>query len=90
MKQYQKLVYLDGKELVFNDDAIDAIAEAALANGTGARGLRGILETVLTDFMFNAASSREKRFLVNRYCVEKALQETFSTVSASIPKSKAC
>ena len=73
LKQYQKLAYLDGKKLTFNDEAMDAVAEAAWANGTGARGLRGIMETVLTDFMFEAADSKNKRMTVNRACVEKAL-----------------
>lgn len=73
LKQYQKLAYLDGKKLTFNDEAMDAVAEAAWANGTGARGLRGIMETVLTDFMFEAADNKNKRMTVNRACVEKAL-----------------
>ena len=73
LKQYQKLAYLDGKKLTFNDEAMDAVAEAAWANGTGARGLRGIMETVLTDFMFDAADSKSKRLTVDRACVEKAL-----------------
>ena len=59
--------------MTFNDEAMDAVAEAAWANGTGARGLRGIMETVLTDFMFEAADSKNKRMTVNRACVEKAL-----------------
>ena len=73
LKQYQKLAYLDGKKLTFNDEAMDAVAEAAWANGTGARGLRGIMETVLTDFMFDAADSKNKRLTVDRACVEKSL-----------------
>ena len=73
LKQYQKLAYLDGKKLTFDDEAMDAVAEAAWANGTGARGLRGIMETVLTDFMFDAADSKNKRLTVNRECVERAI-----------------
>jgi ATP-dependent Clp protease ATP-binding subunit ClpX len=73
LKQYQKLAYLDGKKLTFDDEAMDAVAEAAWANGTGARGLRGIMETVLTDFMFDAADSKSKRLTVDRACVEKSL-----------------
>lgn len=73
LKQYQKLAYLDGKKLTFNDEAMDAVAEAAWANGTGARGLRGIMETVLTDFMFDAADSKNKRLTVDRASVEKSL-----------------
>ncbi|MBQ3908174.1 MAG: ATP-dependent Clp protease ATP-binding subunit ClpX [Bacteroidaceae bacterium] len=89
LRQYQKLAYIDGKELVFNDEAIEAIADIALTSGTGARGLRGIMETVLTDFMFEAAGSREKRLLVNRYIVERALSGTLGTKSAPT-RAKAC
>ena len=81
LKQYQKLAYLDGKTLTFNDEALDAIAEAAYSNGTGARGLRGIMETVLTDFMFDAADRKERCLLVNKYCVERALQGLSSSAA---------
>lgn len=91
LKQYQKLAYLDGKMLTFNDEALDAIAEAAYANGTGARGLRGIMETVLTDFMFEAADSKENRLLVNKYCVECALQRKPNIrIPATRKRAKAC
>lgn len=91
LKQYQKLAYLDGKTLAFNDEALDAIAEAAYANGTGARGLRGIMETVLTDFMFEAADSKDNRLLVNKYCVECALQgKPGVRIPATRKRAKAC
>jgi len=91
LKQYQKLAYLDGKTLTFNDEALDAIAEAAYANGTGARGLRGIMETVLTDFMFEAADSKENRLLVNKYCVECALLgKPNIRIPATRKRAKAC
>ena len=47
------------------------------------------METVLTDFMFEAAGSREKRLLVNRYIVERALSGTLGTKSAPT-RAKAC
>lgn len=53
VKQYQKLFEMDGVELVFEDDALDAIAEEALKRNTGARGLRAILENVMMDIMFD-------------------------------------
>jgi ATP-dependent Clp protease ATP-binding subunit ClpX len=53
VKQYQRMFELDGVELVFDDDAIRAIAEQALERGTGARGLRAILEEVLQETMFD-------------------------------------
>ncbi|WP_297739577.1 ATP-dependent Clp protease ATP-binding subunit ClpX [uncultured Tessaracoccus sp.] len=57
IKQYQKLFDLDGVELEFSEDAIDAIAESALERNTGARGLRSILEALLLDVMFEVPSN---------------------------------
>ncbi len=53
IRQYQRMFELDGVDLVFEDDAVQAIAEQALARGTGARGLRAILEEVLQQTMFD-------------------------------------
>ncbi len=53
VKQYQRMFEIDGVELDFDDDAIHAIAEQALLRGTGARGLRAILEEVLQETMFD-------------------------------------
>lgn len=81
MKQYQKLAHIDGKELVFTDDAVDAIADAAIKNETGARGIRSIIDTVLNDFMFESADAETDRLVVDReYCV-KALSERAEAVS---------
>ncbi|GAA1348113.1 ATP-dependent Clp protease ATP-binding subunit ClpX [Falsarthrobacter nasiphocae] len=52
VKQYQKMFALDGVALTFEEDALQAIAAKALERGTGARGLRAILEEVLADAMF--------------------------------------
>jgi ATP-dependent Clp protease ATP-binding subunit ClpX len=56
VKQYQKFFHFDDVELVFSDDALDAIAEEALKRGTGARGLRAILEEVLLEVMYELPS----------------------------------
>lgn len=56
IKQYQKLFSLDGVELVFEDDALLAVADMAVEKKTGARGLRGILEATLKDAMFSVPS----------------------------------
>ena len=53
VKQYQKMFELDGVELEFDEGAVEAIAEQALERGTGARGLRAIMEEVLQDAMFD-------------------------------------
>ncbi|MDJ0316013.1 MULTISPECIES: ATP-dependent Clp protease ATP-binding subunit ClpX [Arthrobacter] len=59
IKQYQKMFTLDGVELEFDDEALAAIAELALDRGTGARGLRAILEEVLQPVMFDLPSRED-------------------------------
>ena len=56
VKQYQKLFELDGVELEFTDEALGEIADQALKRGTGARGLRAILEEVLLNVMYDVPS----------------------------------
>ena len=56
VKQYKRLFEMDGIELEFNEKALTAIAEKAIALKTGARGLRAIVEGVLTDIMFKVPS----------------------------------
>ena len=53
VKQFQQVLAMDGVELVIDDDALEAIADLALERGTGARGLRSILESVLLEPMFD-------------------------------------
>ena len=59
VKQYQKMFQIDGVELVFDPAALDAIADQALERGTGARGLRAILEEVLLPVMFDLPSRED-------------------------------
>ncbi|MDR1387956.1 MAG: ATP-dependent Clp protease ATP-binding subunit ClpX [Propionibacteriaceae bacterium] len=59
VKQFHRLFALDEIELEFTDDAIEAIADLALVRGTGARGLRAIVEETLLDVMFEAPSQSE-------------------------------
>jgi len=56
VKQYQKMFELDSVELEFADDALVAVAEQALLRGTGARGLRAIIEEVLLEVMYDLPS----------------------------------
>ena len=56
VKQYRKLFQLDGVELTFDPQALEAIAELAIERGTGARGLRAILEDILMPVMFDLPS----------------------------------
>ena len=55
-KQDQKMLELDGVELTFDDEALEAIAETSLKRKTGARGLRAIMENVMMDIMYKAPS----------------------------------
>ena len=67
IKQYQRLLQLDGVELEFTDDAIAAIADQALLRRTGARALRAILEEVLLTVMFEVPSRDDvARVVVDR------------------------
>ena len=58
-KQYQKLFELDGVELEFTPEALTAVAEQAIKRGTGARGLRAIMEEVLLTVMFDTPSRQD-------------------------------
>ena len=59
VKQFQRLFKLDGVELVFTNEALEAAAEAAYKQKTGARGLRSIIEDVLLDVMYEIPSRKE-------------------------------
>jgi ATP-dependent Clp protease ATP-binding subunit ClpX len=59
IKQYQKLFELDGVELEFTPDAVEAIADKAMERGTGARGLRAIIEEVLLNVMYDVPSRED-------------------------------
>nr|MBA3410497.1 ATP-dependent Clp protease ATP-binding subunit ClpX [Geodermatophilaceae bacterium] len=56
VKQYRRLFELDGVELEFTDDALESIADQAILRGTGARGLRAIMEEVLLSVMYEVPS----------------------------------
>ena len=59
IKQYQKLFEIDEVELVFEDEAIEAIVEKAIERKTGARGLRSIIEEIMRDIMFEIPSNEK-------------------------------
>ena len=74
IKQYVKLLEMDGVGLTFEDDAIQAIAARAIALNTGARGLRSILEECMLDVMYTIPSDKSiERVVVTKECItEKA------------------
>ncbi len=70
IKQYQKLMKMDDVDLVFDDDAILAVAQKSMALKTGARGLRSIIENVMLDCMFDAPNKNIAKITIDRKCVE--------------------
>jgi ATP-dependent Clp protease ATP-binding subunit ClpX len=64
VKQYQKMLELEGIGLTFDADAIKSIAKKTLERGTGARGLRSIIESIMRDVMFDIPSRNDVREIV--------------------------
>ena len=85
VKQYQKLVGMDGAELVFEDGAVKAIAKLAIERNTGARGLRAIIEEIMTDVMYDVPSRADvKRVVITEDAVNKKCAATYVTGAAEI------
>ena len=69
-KQYTELFRMDNVGLSFTDEALESVAKEAIERKTGARGLRNILETAMTDIMFEIPSSNEiSECIVNKECI---------------------
>ena len=76
-KQFAKLFELDGVELEFSDDALEAIADQAILRGTGARGLRAIMEEVLLSVMYEVPSRDDvARVVITREAVLENVNPT--------------
>ena len=70
VKQYEKLLEMDGVKLEFDDAAIEAIAEKAISRKTGARGLRSIMEEIMNDVMYSAPSKSDlRKCIITKECV---------------------
>jgi ATP-dependent Clp protease ATP-binding subunit ClpX len=84
VKQYQKFFHFDDVDLVFSDDALDSIADEALKRGTGARGLRAILEEVLLEVMYDLPSRTDVvKCVVDRDVVLRNVAPTLITEDES-------
>ncbi len=89
VKQYQKLFEIDGVELEFTEGAIGAIADAAMERGTGARGLRAIIEEVLLHVMYDVPSRGDiAKVIVTREVVEDNVNPTLIPREAEAKKKK--
>ena len=76
IKQYTKLLEMDGVKLTFDDEALKLIVDKAVEYKLGARGLRSIVESIMMDAMFEAPSKKEKTFRVTREYTQQQLDKS--------------
>ncbi|NDA83453.1 MAG: ATP-dependent Clp protease ATP-binding subunit ClpX [Actinobacteria bacterium] len=89
VRQYQKLFELDDVQLEFHAEALDAIAELALKRGTGARGLRAIMEHVLLGVMYDIPGREDvEKVIVTAECINSDAQPKIVTRSADSKRAK--
>ena len=80
IRQYQELFRMDGVELEIEDDAVNAIANKAIELHTGARGLRGIFEKMMTDIMFELPSRDDvTKCIITKETVENGAEPILET-----------
>ena len=81
IRQYQSSLKLDNVDLIFEDDAIDAIAQQAVDRKTGARGLRSIVENVMLDIMFDIPSIEgEKEVHITKKVIEESARPEITLI----------
>jgi ATP-dependent Clp protease ATP-binding subunit ClpX len=84
IKQYQATLQLDDVELVFDPEAIKAIARQAIRRKTGARGIRAIVENMMLDVMYEIPSVEgKKRIVITKDVVEKAERPEIQLIKKS-------
>ncbi len=84
VKQYRKLLSMDGVDLEIRPDGLDAMAKEALERGTGARALRSIFEKLMLDVMFECPSRKgESKVVITKAMVEGSSEVTMKRKSAS-------
>lgn len=81
VRQYTKLLAMDGVELVFAPEVLDFIVDKAIEYKLGARGLRSIVETIMIDAMYDIPSSGEKNFTVTKeYAAQQLSKANFDVM----------
>lgn len=73
VKQYKKLLSMDNVKLDFTEDALESIADEAIKTETGARGLRGVMERVLMEVMYENNGEKNKKIKIDSKYVDKIL-----------------
>ena len=83
VRQYQQLLAMDGVELVFTEDALRAVAKKAIERKTGARSLRGIIEEVMLDVLFDIPrETAPRRVTVTKECITEGAAPTVENAAA--------
>ena len=83
VRQYQQLLAMDGVELVFTEDALRAVAKKAIERKTGARSLRGIIEEVMLDVMFDIPrETAPRRVTVTKECITEGAAPVIENAAA--------
>ena len=85
VKQYEKLMMMDGIKFTFTDDALDFIVDKAIEYKLGARGLRSIFETIMMDVMYTYPSQKKKKFeLTKDYASEQLDKSNFAIIASAM------
>ena len=88
-KQYKKLLEMDGVELEFTEDALVAVAKKAIERDTGARGLRAILESMMTEIMYETASTTTiNKCIIDENTINDKKEPTFVMKAKRSSKAK--
>lgn len=77
LKQYQKLFAIDGATLKFDDDALKEVAALAIERKTGARGLRSIMEEIMTDIMYDLPELKDYEVVISKEVVKDGAKPIF-------------
>ncbi|MBQ0114859.1 MAG: ATP-dependent Clp protease ATP-binding subunit ClpX [Bacteroidales bacterium] len=84
VKQYEKLLDMDGVKLVINDDVLDLVVDKAIEYKLGARGLRSIFESIMIDVMYDVPSSSKKQYtLTKEFAVQQLVKSNFEVLAAN-------
>ena len=85
VKQYEKLLSMDGIAFTIEDEALDFIVDKAVEYKLGARGLRSIFETIMMDAMYSLPSMKKKKFVLTRDYAQQQLESSnFAAISSSL------
>lgn len=85
VKQYEKLMLMDGIKFTVTDEALDYIVDKAIEYKLGARGLRSIFETIMMEVMYTYPSKKKKKFELSlQYAQEQLENSNFALIASSL------